>query len=88
MKDNSTVGFFINDLHRHTLAYYSIKTLTKVFSSSYLVRNDAPLSVARGFTKEELQRLCIEARINTALINWKWAFRFLVIYANESRATI
>ena len=32
MKQQSNVGFFINDLHRHPLAYYSIKFLTAVFS--------------------------------------------------------
>ncbi len=58
MKNNSTLGFFVNDLHRHPLAYHSIKLITRVFSRSYLVKNDAPLSVARGFKKEELIQLC------------------------------
>ena len=31
MKTNSSHGFFINDLHRHPLAYYSIKILTRFF---------------------------------------------------------
>ncbi len=52
MKENSVIGFFVNDLHRHPLAYYSIKWLTKIFSKSYLVKNDAPLSVLRGFKKK------------------------------------
>src|SRR4029079_16504608 len=45
MKGHSNIGFFINDLHRHPFAYYSIKWLTGLFSKSYLVKNDAPLSV-------------------------------------------
>jgi 2-polyprenyl-3-methyl-5-hydroxy-6-metoxy-1,4-benzoquinol methylase len=53
MDRNSQLGFFINDLHRHWLAYYSIKMLTKLFSKSYLVKNDAPLSVQRGFKRNE-----------------------------------
>src|SRR5437763_12510827 len=32
MKENSELGFFINDLQRHPVAYYSIKMLTKLFS--------------------------------------------------------
>jgi len=80
MKQNVSVGFFINDLHRHIVAYYAIKTLTQLFSTSYLVKNDAPLSVARGFTKKELQTLCEEAGIENAAIYWKWAFRYLVLY--------
>jgi ubiquinone/menaquinone biosynthesis C-methylase UbiE len=51
MKKNSTVGFFINDLQRHPIAYYSIKVAVNIFSKSYLVKNDAPISVLRGFKK-------------------------------------
>jgi 2-polyprenyl-3-methyl-5-hydroxy-6-metoxy-1,4-benzoquinol methylase len=46
MKVKSTHGFFINDLQRNFLAYYSIKYLTQLFSKSYLVKNDAPLSLS------------------------------------------
>ena len=35
LKQNSKEGFFINDLHRHWLAYYLIKWLAKIFSRSY-----------------------------------------------------
>jgi SAM-dependent methyltransferase len=79
MKENATVGFFINDLHRHSLAYYSIKMLTKLFSKSYLVKNDAPLSVARGFTMKEWKSLFEKAGISNYSISWKWAFRHLII---------
>lgn len=79
MKQNSVAGFFINDLQRHFLAYYSIKLITFLFSKSYLVKNDAPLSVLRGFTKEELQELLDKASITNAAINWKWAFRWIIV---------
>ncbi len=82
MKANSALGFFINDLHRHPIAYYSIKWLTKLFSSSYLVKNDAPLSVARGFTKKEWQAILQEAGIKNYTIQWKWAFRHLIVCKN------
>jgi ubiquinone/menaquinone biosynthesis C-methylase UbiE len=72
-------GFFINDLHRHPLAYYSIQWLTRLFSKSYLVKNDAPLSVARGFVKNEWQQLIDSAGITTFSIQWKWAFRWLIV---------
>ncbi len=82
MQRNSIVGFFINDLHRHWLAYHSIRVLTKIFSSSYLVKHDAPLSVARGFLKNEWIMLCEQAGINHAAVEWKWAFRHLIISKN------
>jgi 2-polyprenyl-3-methyl-5-hydroxy-6-metoxy-1,4-benzoquinol methylase len=78
MQKNSAVGFFINDLHRHPLAYSSIKWLTKIFSKSYLVKNDAPLSVARGFKKNEWEKLLQQAGIENPTVQWKWAFRWLI----------
>lgn len=80
MKTHATVGFFINDLQRHPLAYYSIRLLTKCFSKSYLVRNDAPLSVLRGFKRGEWGKLLAKAQITGYQIKWKWAFRFLIIF--------
>ena len=78
MLQNSALGFFINDLHRHPLAYYSIKALTALFSKSYLVKNDAPLSVQRAFKREDWQRLFDLAGITNYSCNWRWAFRWLV----------
>jgi 2-polyprenyl-3-methyl-5-hydroxy-6-metoxy-1,4-benzoquinol methylase len=83
LKQNSRGGFFINDLQRHWLAYHLIKWLAKLFSKSYLLKNDAPLSVARGFKKKEWKHLMSETGINHFTINWKWAFRWLIIVKNE-----
>jgi 2-polyprenyl-3-methyl-5-hydroxy-6-metoxy-1,4-benzoquinol methylase len=79
MHQNAEKGFFIADLHRHPLAYYSIKILTRFFSKSYLVKNDAPLSVLRGFKRKEWKNLLQQAGITRYTIQWKWAFRWLII---------
>jgi 2-polyprenyl-3-methyl-5-hydroxy-6-metoxy-1,4-benzoquinol methylase len=79
MQINTRTGFFINDLHRHAFAYYAIRILTGIFSRSYLVKNDAPLSVLRGFKKKELKNILNKAGILHYTIKWKWAFRWLVI---------
>jgi SAM-dependent methyltransferase len=79
MRMNSVTGFFINDLHRHLLAYYSIKLLTGLFSKSYLVKNDAPLSVLRGFKRREIEMLNAESKILKGQLKWQWAFRWLLI---------
>ena len=76
---NARTGFFINDLHRHPLAYYSIKLLTSLFSKSYLVKNDAPLSVLRGFQRKEWRVLLQQSGIPNFSIEWCWAFRWLLI---------
>ena len=80
---NSAIGFFINDLHRNSIAYYTIKWLTRFFSKSYLVKNDAPLSVLRGFSKLEMKTVLKSAGITSYTIKWKWAFRWLVYAANN-----
>ena len=79
MYSNSKHGFFINDLHRHPFAYYSIKLLTKIFSKSYMVKHDAPLSVKRGLLKNEWKSIFSKAGIKHYQIKWKWAFRWLII---------
>ncbi len=80
MRKNSQIGFFINDLQRNFLAYYSIKIITQIFSKSYLVKNDAPVSVARSFTRNEWLDLLQHAAIKNYTITWQWAFRFLIIF--------
>jgi len=77
-KNQSTLGFFINDLHRNAIAYYSISWLTKLFSKSYLVKNDARLSVKRGFNKSELAALLPNSKQSS--LKWVWAFRWLYLY--------
>ena len=79
MQANGRLGFFINDLHRHFLAFYSIKILTSLFSKSYLVKNDAPLSVQRGLIKNEWMSLLEQSGVVPYTIAWKWAFRWLII---------
>ncbi|WP_338790120.1 methyltransferase domain-containing protein [Bernardetia sp. Wsw4-3y2] len=72
-------GFIINDLHRNPIAYYSIYFLTRLFNGSYLVKNDAPLSVLRAFKKQDLIKILEKAEITNYRIKWQWAFRFQVI---------
>ena len=84
LQQNSSTGFFINDLQRHWLAYYLIKYITKFFSKSYLVKNDACLSVARSFRKKDWQQLFLQSGIKNYTITWQWAFRWLVICENKN----
>jgi 2-polyprenyl-3-methyl-5-hydroxy-6-metoxy-1,4-benzoquinol methylase len=69
----------INDLERNRFAYYAIKYLTKFFSKSYLVKNDAPLSVLRGFKKTEWIEMIQQAGAKNYSVKNKWAFRHEVI---------
>ena len=68
-----------NDLHRNPLAYYSIKFLTTLFSKSWMVKNDACLSVRRAFKKTELESMLQKAGYTDYSVKWSWAFRYIVI---------
>lgn len=69
----------INDLHRHWFAYYSIKWLTAIFSKTYVVKHDGPLSVARALTQKDWINVLADAGITNYTIKWKWAFRWLIV---------
>lgn len=79
LKRQARVGIVINDIHRHALAYYSIKALTQLFSKSSMVQFDAPLSVRRAFRKNELAEILRRADIKNYSLRWMWAFRWQVI---------
>jgi 2-polyprenyl-3-methyl-5-hydroxy-6-metoxy-1,4-benzoquinol methylase len=84
LKDQVRIGMVINDIHRHPLAYHSIRLLTRFFSKSSMVKFDAPLSVLRAFKKEELISIFQKAGIENYSLKWKWAFRWQVVILNTS----
>jgi 2-polyprenyl-3-methyl-5-hydroxy-6-metoxy-1,4-benzoquinol methylase len=79
LKNQALQGVVVNDIHRHPLAYYSIKWLTQLFSKSAMVKFDAPLSVLRAFSKNELKTILHQAGIYHYELKWKWAFRWQLI---------
>jgi 2-polyprenyl-3-methyl-5-hydroxy-6-metoxy-1,4-benzoquinol methylase len=79
LKEQVRIGIVINDIHRHWFAYYSIKWLTALFSTSVMVKNDAPVSVMRAFKKNELKNILQKAGFKRYSIRWMWAFRWQVI---------
>ena len=78
-QQQARVAVVINDLHRHALAYHSIRLLTKVLRGSRLVQHDAPLSVARAFSRADWRRLLAAAGITGYTLRWCWAFRWQVV---------
>src|SRR5262245_30715523 len=47
----------VNDLHRHPVAYGSIRLLSMLFSRSVMVKHDGPVSVRRAFKPDELHEI-------------------------------
>lgn len=85
LHQQTNLGFVVNDLHRHPLAYYSIKLLTQLFSKSDMVKYDAPLSVLRGFRRKEIIAILKQAGIEHYELKWKWAFRWQLVVKKSAR---
>ena len=84
LKQYVRVGFVMNDLHRNPVAYYSVWIMTRLLNGSALSKHDGPVSVLRAFTRDELQKILHEAGIKKFLIQWRWAFRYLVVARTDS----
>lgn len=76
------LGFLINDLHRHPIAYHFIKVLTYLFSGSKYTKNDAPLSVLRSFKRADWVRFLEKSKIANKnwdiQLDWIWTFRYFL----------
>jgi ubiquinone/menaquinone biosynthesis C-methylase UbiE len=83
LKKQTRIGIVINDIHRHWFAYHSIAWITKLFLKSYLVKNDAKLSVWRAFVREDLEKIFQKSGFTNYSIRWKWAFRWEVVLSCE-----
>ena len=73
------LGFIINDLHRHWLAYYSAWFFTRLLNGTVLAKNDGPVSILRGFKSNELKYLLNKANITNYSIQKEGVFRYLII---------
>lgn len=80
------LGVIINDLHRHALAYYGIKTIGVVTGAPRMFKHDGQLSVRRGFTRDEMSDLAVQAGLDAYEITWKWAFRWVLSSFRAGRA--
>ncbi|MGH9836528.1 MAG: methyltransferase domain-containing protein [Blastocatellia bacterium] len=74
----SRVAFVVNDLRRHPVAYYSIKLLTQIFTRNRLVRNDAALSVLRGFVEGDVEEIARQAQIEIRIFR-RFPYRLILI---------
>ena len=72
-------GVVVNDLRRSYLALAGISLLTRVFSRSAMVRNDAPLSVKRGFVRADMLGLLRGLQCSSFTLHRRWAFRWLAV---------
>jgi ubiquinone/menaquinone biosynthesis C-methylase UbiE len=68
----------VNDLHRHAVAYFSIRALTALFSKSRMVRHDGPVSVLRAFRSSELLEIARRAGV-PARVHRSFPYRLVLV---------
>jgi ubiquinone/menaquinone biosynthesis C-methylase UbiE len=68
----------INDLVRDLVPYYFTRLTGPLLAKSYLTRNDAPVSVLRGFTSKELNRLALKAGLSDFKIRRFFPYRLVL----------
>ncbi len=71
-------GWFVNDLHRHWLAWAGFRALAGAAGWHRFVQHDGALSVRRAFVKREWETLLQGAGIGDAEIRWHVPFRLCV----------
>lgn len=78
MTEQARLAWFVNDLHRHALAYYAIKAATRLCRCTRMIRNDAPVSVARSFRRQDWLDYLSDAKIprDSTAIEWHFPFRY------------
>jgi 2-polyprenyl-3-methyl-5-hydroxy-6-metoxy-1,4-benzoquinol methylase len=70
------LGWFVNDLERHWLAYHGFRLLSRLARWHPFVRHDGPVSVARGFVFADWERLLAAAGVTGATIARRFPFRW------------
>jgi ubiquinone/menaquinone biosynthesis C-methylase UbiE len=73
------VGFIVNDLRRSRIGYVAAWIASRLGSRNRLTRHDAPLSMRRAYTEEELADLCDRAGITGVAITRHPWFRMAAV---------
>jgi len=61
MEQTARSGWFINDLHRSAIPYYSFKLLAKSAGWHRFVQHDGPVSIRRSFRRADWLGYCAQA---------------------------
>ena len=90
MEASATVGWFINDLHRHAVPYWSFAALARAARWHPFVRDDGPLSIARAFRRNDWEHALADSGIAPAAarIEWWFPFRLCVARVKDDAAAV
>lgn len=72
----ATRGWFVNDLHRHRIAWLGFRLLAVVMRWHPIVQHDGALSVRRAFTRAEWEQLLARAGMARESVTIRRSFPF------------
>ncbi|MFC5451183.1 SAM-dependent methyltransferase [Paenibacillus aestuarii] len=75
----SRIGVVINDIHRHWIPWAAVWLTTRIISKNRYIRNDGPLSVAKGFRSEDWEYLRRFIGNSGMFYTWRPLFRYAVV---------
>lgn len=78
MDEEAARGWFVNDLHRHSLAWLGYPVLARLMGWHRIVREDGQLSIARSYRPAEWPPLLAAAQIDDARVFRAFPFRLCV----------
>ncbi len=76
MEATALRGWFINDLHRHPVAWAGFRLLSNMLRWHPLVRHDGALSVRRAFVRADWDRLLAAAGLGQPPVEVRWHMPF------------
>ncbi|MGC2161051.1 MAG: methyltransferase domain-containing protein [Silvibacterium sp.] len=62
-------GWFINDLHRERVPYYTFGALATLLHGHRFIRHDGLISIRRSFTREDWEDYCAQANLDMGRVN-------------------
>ena len=80
MEETASIGWFVNDLHRHRLPYHVFSAASRAMRMHRFVQNDGPISITRSFVAEDWRALLEAAKIpdEGTDVEWWMPFRLCV----------
>lgn len=69
----------VNDLIRNLVPYYFTRIAGPILAASFLTRNDAPVSVLRGFTPHEMNDLAVRAGLKVRELKRVFPYRLSLV---------